>query len=143
MFDFDATLLFMAIQFLLLTAVLNALFFKPLSKVIGDREDYIRSNKLEAQERLTRAQQLAQQYEQELTETRIKCQSILAGAQEEAKKIALSQVSEAQQKVQSELMKVQQELDQQKQSALSELEQDVDLLSRQILEKLLGAELVA
>ncbi len=37
MFDFDATLPLMAVQFLLLTAILNVVFFKPLSKAIEER----------------------------------------------------------------------------------------------------------
>ena len=143
MFDFDATLLFMAIQFLLLTAVLNMVFFKPLTKIIGEREDYIRSNTTEARERLEQAKHLAQQYEQELVETRKKSQSIIATAQAEAQQTATAQVSEAQQTVQAELAKVQKELDQQKQEALSELEKDVTQLSQQILDKLLGAQLAA
>ncbi len=143
MFDFDATLLFMALQFLLLTAVLNVVFFKPLTNIMGEREDYIRSNNTEARNRLEQAKQLAQQYEQELAETRRKSQSVIATAQAEANKIAAAQIAEAQQEVQAELMKVQQELDQQKQAAFSELAKDVDTLSRQILDKLLGAGLAA
>ncbi|MGL5796158.1 MAG: F0F1 ATP synthase subunit B', partial [Waterburya sp.] len=37
MFDFDATLPLMAVQFLLLTALLNAVFYKPLTKVLDER----------------------------------------------------------------------------------------------------------
>ena len=143
MFDFDATLPFMALQFVLLTVVLNIVFFKPLTKIIGDREDYIRSNKSEAQNQLEQAKKLAHQYETELANTRRKSQSIIAAAQEEAQKIATAQIAEAQQEVQAEFMKVQQDLDRQKQSAFTELEKDVNTLSRQILEKLLGAEVTA
>jgi len=37
MFDFDATFIW---QFLLLTALLNAIFYKPLTKVLDERDNY-------------------------------------------------------------------------------------------------------
>lgn len=143
MFDFDATLPLMAIQFVLLTLVMNALFFKPMSKIIGEREDFIRSSKTGGRDRIEKANQLAQQYEQDLAETRREAQAIIAAAQDEAKKISASQVAEAQQQVQAELMQVQQELEAQKQTAMSQLSGDATALSQQILEKLLGSGLPA
>lgn len=141
LFDFDATLPLMALQFLLLVVVLNAVFYKPLSKAIDDRDDYIRKNSLEARERLEKAQRLAQQYEQELGETRRKAQATIAAAQADAQKIAAEKMAQAQGEAQVQREQAQQEIEQQKAEALSTLEQQVDDLTRQILEKLLGAEL--
>jgi F-type H+-transporting ATPase subunit b len=140
MFDFDATLPLMAIQFLLFTAVMNLVFFKPLTRALDERQQYIRSNNLEAQERLSKAKHLAEQYEQELADTRRQSQAVIAVAQQEAQQIATQQIMEAQREVQAQIRQVQQELDQQKQAALQTLEQQVDTLSRQILDKLLGAQ---
>lgn len=142
MFDFDATLPLMAIQFLLLAAILNVLFYKPLTKVIDDRNDYIRTNEAEAKERLAKAEHLAKQYEQELAETRKQYQATIAAAQAEADKVAAQQIAEAQREAQVQREQAQQEIDRQKQEALATLEQQVDALSRQILEKLLGSQLV-
>lgn len=142
LFDFDATLPLMALQFLLLVVVLNAVFYKPLSKAIDDRDDYIRKNLLEARERLVKTEKLAQQYDQELAETRRKSQSTIAAAQEDAQKIAAQKMAQAQAEAQAQREQAMQEIEQQKTEALATLEQQVDALSRQILEKLLGAELV-
>ena len=142
MFDFDATLPLMAVQFLLLTAILNAVFYKPLTKALDDRNEYIRNNEVEARERLSKAERLAKQYEQELGETRRQAQAIIIAAQEEAQKIAAEKIADAQRDAQAQREQVQQEIEQQKQVALGELEQQVTALSRQILEKLLGPELV-
>lgn len=142
LFDFDATLPLMALQFILLVVVLNAVFYKPLSKAIDDRDDYIRKNSLEARERLTKAEKLAQQYEQELAETRRKSQATIAAAQADAQKIAAEKMAQAQGEAQVQREQAAQEIEQQKAEALSSLEQQVDALSRQIIEKLLGPELV-
>jgi F-type H+-transporting ATPase subunit b len=142
MFDFDATLPFMALQFLLLAALLNAIFYKPLTKALDERDNYIRTNKVEARERLDKAERLAKQYQQQLAEARRQSQTIVASAQTEAQKIAAEKITEAQKEAQSQREQAAREIDQQKQEALRSLEQQVDALSRQILEKLLGPQLV-
>lgn len=140
LFDIDATLPLMAIQFLILVLILNATFYKPLSKAIDDRDDYIRKNQLEAQERLSKADQLAKQYEQELAAARRQSQTTITDAQAEAQKIAAEKMAQAQKEAQAQREQAAQEIEQQKQEAMASLEQQVDALSRQILEKLLGSE---
>ncbi|MBD2300818.1 F0F1 ATP synthase subunit B' [Nostoc sp. FACHB-87] len=141
MFDFDATLPFMALQFLLLAALLNVIFYKPLTKVLDERDNYIRTNTLEAKERLAKAERLTQEYEQQLAEARRQSQATLEAAQAEAKKITAQKIAEAQQEAQAQREKASIEIEQQKQEAMRSLEQQVDALSRQILEKLLGPSL--
>ena len=137
MFDFDATLPLMAVQFLLLTALLNIVFFKPLTKVIEDRNDYIRGNEADAKERLAKAEAMAKQYEADLAQTRKDYQATIAAAQAEANKIAAEKIAAAQQEAQQQREQAQKELDQQKQTAMQTLEQQVESLSREILDKLL------
>lgn len=142
LFDFDATLPIMALQFLILAAVLNAVFYKPLGKAIDERNDYIRSTELNTKERLSKAENLARQYEQALAQSRKKSQEIILQAQTDAQKIASEKIAEAQREAQAQREQAQTEIEQQKQEAMNSLEQEVDALSRQILEKLLGSELV-
>ena len=142
MFDFDATLPLMAAQFLILAVILNAVFYKPLGQAIDQRADYIRDSQLQSEERLAKAEKLAQQYEQEIGATRKQSQAIILAAQAEARKIAASQMAEAQQDAQKAREKAAQEIEQQKQEAMTALEAQVDALSHQIINKLLGPELV-
>lgn len=139
MFDFDATLPLMAVQFLLLVAILNVVFFKPMMKAIDERNDYIRRTQVEAQERLAKSESLAKQYEQELADTRKQSQALIASAQAEAQKIVAQRIAEAQEEARLQREQAQKELDQQKQEALQSLEQEVDSLSHQILQKVLGS----
>jgi F-type H+-transporting ATPase subunit b len=138
MFDFDATLPLMALQFLLLAALLNVIFYKPLTKVLDDRDNYIRTNNLEASERLAKAERLTKEYEQQLADARRQSQATVEAAQAEAKKITAVKIAEAQKEAQAQREQASVEIEQQKQEAMRSLEQQVDALSRQILEKLLG-----
>lgn len=142
MFDFDATLPLMALQFLLLAAVLNVIFYKPLTKALDDRDNYIRTNNLEARERLAKAERLTKEYERQLAEARRQSQAVVAEAQAEAQQITAEKIAGAQREAQAQREQVAQEIEQQKQEALRSLEQQVDAFSRQILEKLLGPTLV-
>jgi len=143
LFDIDATLPLMAIQFLVLVLILNATLYKPLGNAIDQRNEYIRKNQLTAQERLAKTEKLAQQYEQELAGARRQAQAIIAEATAAGQKIAAEKIAVAQQEAQSQREQASSEIEQQRQQALASLEQQVDALSRQILEKLLGADLVA
>ncbi len=137
MFDFDATLPLMAVQFLLLMAILNVIFFKPLTKAIDERSEYIRSNEVDAKERLAKAEALAQQYERDLAESRKQYQATIAAAQSEAQAIAAQKIAEAQQLAQAQREQAQKEIGEQKQAAMTALEQQVEALSQQILNKIL------
>ena len=143
LFDLDATLPLVAIQFLILVLILNATFYKPLGTAIDQRNDYVRKNQLDAQERLAKAEQMAKQYEQELAAARKRSQTIVAEAQADAQKIAAEKMAEAQREAQAQREQASQEIEQQKQAAMVSLQQQVDALSHQILEKLLGAESMA
>jgi F-type H+-transporting ATPase subunit b len=142
MFDFDATLPVMALQILLLAALLNAIFYKPLTKVLDERDNYIQGNKVSARERLDKAERLTKDYEQQLTDARKQSQAVMASATAEAEKIYATQVAAAQKEAQEQREQASREIEQQKQEVMQSLEKQVDSLSQQILDKLLGASLV-
>ena len=142
LFDIDATLPLMALQFLILMAVLNALFYKPLGKAIDQRSDYVRNSLKESRELKEKSEMLATQYENELRDVRRQAQDIIAKAKAEAEQISASKIQEAQQEVAAKKQQAADEIEAQKAEAMQSLEQQVDSLSNQILDKLLGAELV-
>ncbi|AGF50427.1 ATP synthase subunit b' [Synechocystis sp. PCC 6803] len=142
MFDFDATLPLMALQFVVLAFLLNAIFYKPMNKVLDERADYIRTNEEDARERLAKAKAITQEYEQQITDARRQSQAVIADAQAEARRLAAEKIAEAQRESQRQKETAAQEIEAQRQSALSSLEQEVAALSNQILHKLLGPELI-
>ena len=61
LFDFNATLPVMAIQFILLSLVLTVIFYKPIGKVIDDRNLYANNNLITASEKLIKYDELYKQ----------------------------------------------------------------------------------
>ena len=80
LFDFDATLPLVAIQFILLMLILNAILFSPLLTIIEDRNEFILTNLAKASEMLTQANTMTTQYQDELSNVRKEAQLEIAKA---------------------------------------------------------------
>jgi len=87
LFDINATLPLVAIQFVLLTLILNALLYSPLLAIISERKEYILGNLAKASEILSQANELTTQYEQELDSVRKEAQSEITNSQKIHKEI--------------------------------------------------------
>jgi len=70
LFDINATLPLVAIQFILLMVILNIILYSPLLTIIEERKEYILSHLAEASEKLAQAKELTTQYEQDLETAR-------------------------------------------------------------------------
>nr|YP_009243866.1 ATP synthase CFO B' chain subunit II [Sporolithon durum]AMK96108.1 ATP synthase CFO B' chain subunit II [Sporolithon durum] len=142
LFDFNATLPLMALQFLLLMLILNNIFYKPVTNILDERDQYIRNSLTAASAALLKADKLTQTYENQLAESRKKAQEIIRVAQQEAQKIVSVSIKEAQQEAEELVYEASVQLNIQKDQALKTLESQVDILSNQIQAKLLSEELL-
>ena len=142
LFDFNATLPLMALQIILLSVVLTFVFYKPVSKVIDEREAYINGNLTTASEKLIKADELYSEYDEELKAARVKAQAIISKSEKEAKDAVALEINQARQDAAKLIERTNKELETQKSLALQQLETQVDELSQLIKEKLLGKEVV-
>ena len=138
LFDFNATLPLMALQFILLTVALTFIFYKPVAKVLEDRETFISTNLAQASEKLVKADELFTQYEEQLKEARSGAQSVIAESEKEAKEIVAQEISQARKDATNLIEQTNKEIEAQKTLALQQLETQVDALSDLIKEELLG-----
>ncbi len=142
LFDFNATLPIMALQFIALTTILTFVYYKPVGTLLEERETLISNNLTNASERLLKADELYQQYDEQLKDARNKAQGIIQVAETEAKEIVASEIAQARKDAASLIDKTNRDLEAQKNLALEKLETQVDELSDLIKEKLLGKELI-
>lgn len=138
LFDFDATLPIIAIQFMLFVAILNTLFYKPVSQAIDGRADYVRTSLAEAKERTEKVNVLAQQYREEIAKARQQAQQVMAEAEASAAKVRSEVLAKAQAEAQAKMNEAQAVVEAEKAQALQTLEQQVGGLSQQIIDKLLS-----
>ena len=142
LFDFNATLPLMAIQFILLTVVLTFVFYKPVAKIIDEREAYINGNLTTASEKLIKADELYNEYDEQLKAARVNAQAVISKSEKEAKDAVALEINEARKDAAKLIERTNNELETQKSLALQQLEAQVDELSQLIKEKLLGKEVV-
>jgi F-type H+-transporting ATPase subunit b len=142
LFDFNATLPLMALQFLILMLLLNLIFYKPVAKILDDRDEYIRNSLTAASASLKEADLLTLQYEQGLAGARRDAQEVIRSSQKEAQKIVLLKIKEAQNDAEQLVSEASQQLILQKEQALKTLESQVEALSDQIQAKLLNNQSV-
>jgi F-type H+-transporting ATPase subunit b len=140
LFDFNATLPLMAFQILLMMIVLNAIFYKPVAKVLDERDAFIRSNLSKASEMLSKAEAITKKYEQDLTQERRESQIIITSAQKEAQDIVAMEIKQAQKDTEQLVNEATKQLNSQKEKALKALEEQVNTLSEQIKAKLLSGQ---
>ena len=140
LFDFDATLPLMAAQVVLLTYILNALFFKPVGKVVEEREDYVLTSRTEAKKKLAEVEKLETDLKNQLKGARQAAQKVIAEAEDDSDKLYKEALSLANSEVNASREKVRREIDSQRESALNQLKSDADKLGDLIVQKLLAAK---
>jgi F-type H+-transporting ATPase subunit b len=140
LFDFNATLPVTALTILLLTVVLNAVFYKPVSTVLDERDEYIRNNLTRASEMLSKAEAITKKYEQDLAHERRESQIIITSAQKEAQDIVAMEIKQAQKDTEQLVSEATTQLNSQKDKAFKALYEQVTTLSEQIKLKLLSSQ---
>ncbi len=128
LFDFNLTLPLVAIQFLLLTVLLNIILYNPLLTVIEERKEYILTNLSKASELLAEANKLTEQYEQELNNVRKEAQSEITNSQKIHKEILEIELDISQKYIDNLLDTIQKDLLAKKNMALNSLDEIVQSL---------------
>jgi len=128
LFDINATLPLIAIQFILLTIILNIILYNPLLTIIEERKEYILTNLGKASEVLAEANKLTTQYEQELTNVRKEAQLEITNSQKIHKEILEIELNISQKYIDNLLDTIQKDLLAKKDIALNSLDEIVQSL---------------
>ena len=132
LFDINATLPLVAIQFALLMVALNVVLYNPLLTVIEERKEYILTNLSEASNVLAEANKLTTQYEQELEDVRKQAQLEITKSQKIHKEILEVEVNISQKYIDNLLDTITKDLLAKKEIALNNLDEIVQSLATDI-----------
>ena len=136
LFDINATLPLVAIQFVLLMVILNIILYSPLLTIIEERKEYILTNLGKASEILAEANKLTTQYEEELTSVRKEAQLEITNSQKIHKEILEIELNISQKYIDNLLDIITRDLLNKKQLALSSLDKIIQSLCIEIETKL-------
>ena len=141
MLEFNATLLAQIVDFIILLVFLRLVVYKPLAKVLQDRQDYIENNVAAAEKERQAAEQLKAGYEAEMRRAREQAQEIIQKAakvgEEQAAEILENAKKEAARLKESALAEIQREKD----KAMAELRDQVASLSVLVAGKIIGQKI--
>ena len=132
LFDINATLPLVAIQFILLMVILNIILYSPLLAVITERNEYILNNLAKASEILAQANDLTAEYEQELNKVRKEAQLEITNSQKIHKEILETELTISQKYIDNLLDNVTTDLINKKTTALNSLDAIVQSLCVEI-----------
>ena len=136
LFDINATLPLVAIQFVLLMVILNIILYSPLLTIIEERKEYILSHLAEASEKLAQAKELTTQYEQDLETARKEAQLEISNSQNIHKEILEIELEISQKYIDSLLESISADLLEKKKTTLANLDTSVKALCAEVETKL-------
>jgi len=140
LFDFDATLPLMAVQVVVLTFILNALFFKPVGQVVEEREGFVTTSLSEAKQKLAEAQRLDSELKKQLKQARQAAQQVINEAEQDSDKLYREALALATAEANTSREEARREIDSQRDSALNQLKVESDQLGDLIVERLLAVK---
>lgn len=141
LFDFGATLPFIAVQFLLLMFILNLILYSPLIKLVNQRNEYILDNLGNATIYLEDAQYITKRYEEKLASVKVETQQEIEKTQKLQKENFALSLQVVQKYLNFLLDKFTTNLNQTLNDTYSELENDevIDTLADDVLTKLFSS----
>jgi F-type H+-transporting ATPase subunit b len=140
LFDLDATLPLMAVQVVLLTFILNALFFSPVGRVVEEREGYVTTSRAEAKQKLAQTERLEADLKTQLKDARQAAQKLIQEAEQDSDKLYREALAAATADANASREQARREIDAQRESAMSQLKGDADKLGALIVDRLLAAQ---
>jgi len=137
LFDINATLPLMAIQVVVLTYLLNSLFFKPVGKVVEKREEYVKNNITAAKNKLAEVEKLEADLLNQLQKARSEAVKIVNEAEQDSEKLYQEAIDLANNEANASKEKARLEIENQTSSARKQLSQQADDLSELIVNRLI------
>ncbi|WP_308548014.1 F0F1 ATP synthase subunit B [uncultured Selenomonas sp.] len=132
MIDLNATFFAQILNFLILVAILRALCYKPVVRMIKAREDKIAESLAKADSDVAEAEELKKDYQAQLAEAREKAQAIV----DKAEKVAASNRE-------TSLQDTKREIEQMKKAAQAEIQRDRERAADQLKKEIVALSLLA
>lgn len=136
--EFNATFIVSAISFIVFTIIMNAIFYKPLSNVVAERQKFIDDTLQEAKHHSEKASAIIKDKETKLENTRRDAKKIILDKTEEVKTKKSELASEAQKNAAEIISTKKEELQKSEADAKGVLSEETKNLAQEISSKILG-----
>lgn len=138
MLQFNATFLVAMFSFILFIIIMDRILYKPISKIVNEREDFINKNYKEAQENTAETERIHKDREQKLLKSKADSRKIISEKVDAARKEAKMRTEAAVHKSREEITRAKENLNAEEVKTQEKLQSSVPALAEAITEKLLG-----
>lgn len=136
--QFNATFLISAISFILFVIIMNLIFYKPIAKIVNERQKFIDENLDEAKKNNLESEKLIKQREKKLSEANFEGKSIIEKQSEEANINKTNLINQAQESASLNIVDNKNELTRVYAETKSNLKNEVSNLANEMTQKLFG-----
>ncbi len=138
--EFNATFLVSAVSFIIFTVIMNIIFYKPLGRVICERQKYLDETKNDALNSSNKADAILKDRDDRLNKSVADAKKLVADKVNEANENSRAKTSEAKQKSMEEITSAKSSLQTEANQYTEELKTKVKDLAEVISSKVLGMD---
>lgn len=136
--EFNATFIVTAISFVIFSIIMNAIFYKPLQKIVDERQNFIEDTNKDAKIKNKKADAIVKDKELKIEKTKQDAKKIITGKAEEVNARKAELASSAQRKAAEDIEVAKNSLNQSVDEAQVGLDLAVEDLATEISSKILG-----
>ena len=140
MLEFNGTAIVLAISFVIFVILENLIFYKPMKKVLDERENYIADNEKSANDNLSTAQSLVEEKDKKIAEAKGKSSQLLNETSLKTQEKFDAAVKDAKQNSNAKLDELKNNLEEEKVAAQDELKKEIGVYAANIISKILKKE---
>lgn len=137
--EFNATFLISAISFILFTLLMNKIFYKPLGKIMNERENFINDNLNDAKISNDKAEFLLKDKDEKLAKSLIEARAIVSKELDATNKQSAQITAQAKQKAKDEVDLAKQNLSYEVEGFEDELNSKINELSEFLKNKIINS----
>ncbi len=137
--EFNATFLISAISFILFTLLMNKIFYKPLGKIMNERENFINDNLNDAKISNDKAEFLLKDKDEKLAKSLIEARAIISKELDATNKQSAQITAQAKQKAKDEVDLAKQNLSCEVEGFEDELNSKINELSEFLKNKIINS----
>ena len=143
MIEINATMIAQVVNFLILAAILRALAYEPVAKMLKQRSDKIKDaiNKADADKKA--AEETLAQYKKQLADAQIRAQEIVDKAEITARQERDALVAETKKEIERLKQNAQVEIQNERNRAFEQMQKEIVTLSLAAAEKVVGKNLTS
>ncbi len=136
--EFNATFLFTAISFIVFVFIMNKIFYKPIEKIVNERESFVDENYDEAKKNNLCAKKLIDEYDKKIDSANYEGKSIIEEKSLNAKNHKAELIFDAQKKAVEDIKTNETELEAEFNAVKTELKPEVQNLADKMTSKMFG-----